>query len=324
MARRAGVSIATASRALSGRRRVTPDVADRVQRAAEELDYRPNTVAQALRGQSTRIVGMVVPGIGDPFFTQIVEAVEHDLAGSGRELLLCDSRHDPAIEARRVRALLERQVDGLVITPCDATASVPAVREAARSVPTVQMDRYVEGDVTDWVGVDDESGVNQAVAHLADRGARRVAFVGGAPAGSTARVRLEAFERAVAARPGVTVAARALGDFSVEHGRRAARELHASGDLPDAILCGNDQIAVGLLRELRAAGVRVPADVSVAGFDDIGYAALTDPPLTTVRQPVPQLATEAVRLLTAPPAPARPPCRIAVSPTLVIRASTSP
>jgi LacI family transcriptional regulator len=324
VARAAGVSVASASRALSGRRKVTPEIAERVARAAAELGYRPNAVAKALRDKTTGTIGVVVPGIGNPFWTTIVEAVEHELQNSGTDLLLCSSRSSPEIEARRIRTLLSRRVDGLIISPCDIEASVPAVLEAARQVPLVQVDRYIEGGGADWVGVDDEAGMAQAVEHVVAGGAGSVVFAGSRLMNSSARLRLSGFERA-AERAGVRTQEPLLGEFTLEWGIEAGRRLLADGPLPDAVICGNDEIAVGLVRSLRLGGARIPEDVSVVGFDDVGHATMCDPPLTTVRQPVAAMAAEAVRLLgqlrSAAPRAAQ---RVAIAPELVVRQTSRP
>ncbi|WP_329588975.1 LacI family DNA-binding transcriptional regulator [Nonomuraea sp. LP-02] len=324
VARAAGVSVASASRALSGRRRVTPEVAERVARAVAELGYQPNAIAKALRDQTTGTIGMVVPGIGNPFFTTIVEAVERELQNSGTDLLLCASQYSPQVEARRLETLLARRVDGLIISPCDIEASVPAVLDAARRVPLVQVDRYIEGGGADWVGVDDEAGVTLAAEHVIAGGARSVSFAGSRLVSSSARLRLSGFER-TAARAGVEVLPALLGEFTLEWGVEAGRRLLDTGRLPDAVVCANDEIAVGLVRSLRLGGVRVPEDVAVVGFDDVGHATMCDPPLSTVRQPVEEMAAEAVRLLgqvkAGDPRPAQ---RIAIAPRLVVRQTSRP
>lgn len=324
VARAAGVSVASASRALSGRRKVTPEVAARVTRAAAELGYQPNAVAKALRDQTTGTVGMVVPGIGNPFFTTMVEAVEHQLQETGRDLLLCASQYTPEIEARRLNTLLARRVDGLIISPCDFEASAPAVLNAARQVPLVQVDRYIEGGGADWVGVDDDAALAQAVDHVVAGGARSIVFVSSRLMNSSARLRLAGFQLATA-RAGVASETPLLGEFTLDWGFEAGRRLLADGALPDAVVCGNDEIAVGLLRALRLGGVQVPEEVSVVGFDDVGHATMCDPPLTTVRQPVEEMAAEVVRLLgqarVGDPRPAR---RLAIAPRLVVRETSRP
>ncbi|MCE5202819.1 MAG: LacI family transcriptional regulator [Actinomycetia bacterium] len=323
VAERAGVSVATASRVLTGSRPVSPELAERVIQATRELGYRHNAVARALRRGHTNAMGMVVPEIGNPFFPTIVEAVERRLQETGRDLFLCDAQQDPDLERRRVLALIGRQVDGLVIVPVSATASGASLAEAKGHTPLVQVDRYVEGVDTDWVGVDDTAGITMAVEHVVSCGARRLACVSATPDSSAGRRRLLGFQEAVMRLGLPTDGPPLLGSFTAEWGRVAAGRIVAEKHLPDAVVCGNDEIAVGVLGEFRRRGVRVPLDVLVTGFDDIRFAALADPPLTTVRQPHERIAEECIRLLDAriadPDAPIQ---RIALEPTLVVREST--
>jgi LacI family transcriptional regulator len=317
VAQHAGVSTATASRALSGRRRVAGDLVDRVQAAAAELGYRPNALASALRRQRTGTIGLVVPQISNPFFPAIIEAVERALQTQGVDLLLCDSQMSPEIERRRVRALLSRQVDGLLISPVSYTDSGAALSEASAATPVVQIDRFVDGHPAAWVGLDDAAGIEQVLDHVAACGARTTRFVSGAANSSSGVLRLEAY-RAANRRAGLRQAGRPmLGDFSREWGLRAAARLLDGDPLPDAVVCGDDEIALGVLAALHRAGRQVPGDVLVTGYDDIAMAALCDPPLTTARQPRELIAEEAVRLLAEPR-----PRRVALRPELVVREST--
>lgn len=333
VAARAGVSTATVSRALSGAKRVSPEVIDQVRRAAEELGYATNGIASALRRSRTDTVGMVVPSITNPFFTSLVEGVEHALQDSGRQLFLCSSRSDPAVEAQRLRSLVARQVDGIVISPVHGTASTAAVSWAAGELPLVQVDRYVTGVASDWVGVDDNAALRLVLEHLAGRGVRTAAFVSSQLTSSSTELRVAGFQEH-SARLGIQLVpgGMQLGEYSIEWGRTAMQRLLAApmpvgpmpaAPLPDAVICADDLIALGVLRACAAAGVRVPGDVLVTGFDDIPFAALSDPPLTTVRQPQVEIAAEAVRLLAdAERGTDRALTRLALRPSLVVRAST--
>ncbi|MBA8823618.1 LacI family transcriptional regulator [Saccharopolyspora lacisalsi] len=319
---RAGVSVATASRALSGQRGVRAENRDRVLAAARELDYEPNAVAAALRSRVTHTIGMIVPRISNPFFATLVEAVEGRLQDGRRSLLLAGSHYDPEVERQQVRSLLDRRVDALVAVPCHQHHSTETIGNAAERVPVTQLDLRVDGFHGDWVGVDNEAGVFQVVDHLAALGAHSLAFVGSHPSDSSAQARLDGYERA-AARHAHHSGPVLLGDFSKEWGRQAAEKLMDSEGLPDAVVCGNDTIALGVLAALIERGVRVPEEVMVTGFDDIPYAELSRPALTTVRQPQERLAAEAVRLLTSVmEGEQRPPQRIAVAPDLLVRGST--
>lgn len=324
VAARAGVSTATVSRALSGARPVSPDIAELVRRAAQELGYATNGIASALRRSRTDTVGMLVPSIANPFFTSLVESVEHALQRAGRQLFLCSSRSDWTLEAQRLRSLVAQQVDGIIISPVHGTDSSPAVARGAAELPLVQVDRYVAGVPSDWVGVDDEAGLCLVLEHLAARGARSAAFVSSRLTNSSTELRLAGFRRH-ADRLSIAVDEDhvLLGDYSIGWGQQAAGALLRAGGLPDAVVCADDLIALGVLQACRDAGVAVPGDVLVTGFDDIPFSTLSAPSLTTVRQPLDRIASEAVRLLErALGQEPSDPVRMALTPNLVVRAST--
>lgn len=292
----AGVSPATASRALSGHPSVNPEMARRVLKASHELGYSANVFARALRTQRTDTIGMVVPSISNPYFVVAVEAVEKVLADTDRSLILCDSRDSVATESARINLLVQRMVDGLLVIPVSTEGSAAALRTAACQVPLVQFDRFADGAGTDFVGSDDGAGIRQCIDHLRSRGCANVAYVGARPSTSTAAERLRAFLDHTADRP-VPDHWVQLDDFSAEWGRRAADAMLQAGPLPDGIVCGADVIAVSLLSTLRAASVDVPREVMVVSYDDSTLGSLTVPSLTSVRQPVASMAREAVRLL---------------------------
>ncbi|MFJ6661852.1 LacI family DNA-binding transcriptional regulator [Streptomyces sp. NPDC091377] len=341
VAKLAGVSTATVSRALSGSRPVGAGVKRRVQEAAEQLGYRHNVLAQALRTQRSRTIGMVVPQISNPFFPLLVEAVERRLQQDGIDLLLCDSHYDLDVEARRLRTLTDRHVDGIIISPLHATDSAPAIRTAAELVPVIQIDRQVEGLAGHWVGVDDAVGFSQLVDLLVARGRRRLVFVSSQLDNSSARDRAQTFEKSLA-RHGLEPAAPALlGRFDVSWGLEAAQRLvddfgdsRTSGHGPtggghggygvyggpDGVVCGDDLIALGVLRGMSRAGIAVPDEVAVTGFDDIAFAEISDPPLTTMRQQWDVMADECARLLKQDLTGGS--RRIAVAPLLQLRGST--
>lgn len=325
VAARVGVSTATVSRALSGAKPVSPALVEQVRKAAEELGYSGNGIASALRRSRTDTVGMVVPSITNPFFTSLVEGVEHALQDSGRQLFLCSSRSDPALEAQRLRSLVARQVDGIVISPVHGQESTPAVSWAAGELPLVQVDRYVTGVESDWVGVDDDAALRLVVEHLHTRGVRTAAFISSELTSSSTELRVAGFQEHTARLGiGLVPGGMLLGEYSIEWGRTAMQRVLAERPLPDAVVCADDLIALGVLQSCAAAGVRVPGDLLVTGFDDIPFAALSDPPLTTVRQPQVEIAAQAVRLLAhAERADDRPRMRLALQPSLVVRASTS-
>ena len=319
----AGVSPATAARALTGNERVDPVLAQRVTEASRLLGYTANVMARALRTQQTGTIGVVVPSITNPFFTGAVEALEGVLARSQRSLVLCDARNSAATEADRIEFLVGRMVDGLVVIPVSRSESARALNLAAAHGPVVQFDRFVPSTDTDFVGADNADGVRQMVEHVRALGARTLAYVGARPSSSSAAERLQAF-RTLAGRPAAGSRRwELLDDFTTEWGRTAGRQLLAAGPLPDAIVCGADLIAVGLMSELRDAKVAVPEDVMVVSYDDSMMGLITSPRLTSVRQPVELMAEEAIRLLgDRPDGTERPSRKSIFSPALMVREST--
>jgi LacI family transcriptional regulator len=324
VAARAGVSTSTASRALSGSPRVSPAARQAVLEASDRLGYRGDRIARALRTRRTGTVGMLVPDIANPFFAELIESVTRELEAVGIDLLLADSHGSVDGEARWLVGLSERRVDGLLVVPVHHHRSRAALARIGNGLPLVQIDREVDGLGADSVGVDNDRGLAEIIAHLAERDVRRVALVGGPESSSTGRGRSLAFERAVAGRPALSVCARECGDFSTAFGREATRRI-LRGARPDAIVCGSDIIALGVMAELRRRRIAVPGEVLVTGFDGIMMAELTEPALTTVVQPSDAIAAEACRLLElrlgGDDAPAR---HSLIAPRLAVRGSTRP
>lgn len=294
----AGVSTATVSRALSGVQTVDPELVERVRQSADRLGYRANRVARALRRQSTQTVGLVVPDITDPFYPAVVRAIERELRRTGLSLLLCDSGNDPEVEAELLRNLYDHQVDGLLVSACDRTASRPAVQLAASRTPLLQIDQRAVAELP-YVGVEQADAMRQVVEHLIGQGCRSFGYLGAGPETSAGQERLDGF--LAHAKPADPAAADRvqLGDVSVAWGYEATARLLADGPPPEAIVCASDLAAIGALQALRERGVGVPGDVAVTGFDDTVLAVACDPPLTSVRQPLEELGTQAVQELTA-------------------------
>lgn len=291
--------------------------------AAKRLGYRPNLIARGLRARTTGLVGIIIPGIGNPFFAGLVEALESALYDVGLDMILSDSRGTDTDEARRLRTLLDRQVDGLIMIPAGHHSSAPAMKRAHLSVPIVQIDRRVDGFPADYVGVDNAQGIRLTLEHLAGQSASTVAFVSDNTASSTGRSRFDAFRLTLPRTPGLEMGETLLGSFSIDFGKEAAKQLMRNPLLPDAVVCGSDLVALGVVREFRQSGIAIPETVKITGFDGILFSQLCDPPLTTVLQPVQSIATEAVRLLqsrmrgdqTAPR-------RSEIAPSLIVRHSS--
>ncbi|MEU6611628.1 LacI family DNA-binding transcriptional regulator [Streptomyces shenzhenensis] len=297
VARLAGVSTATVSRVLSGSASVSPETRSRVNAAASELGYRVNAAARALRRDRTSTVGIVVPELANPFFTALVEQLEQQVQGLGLSLHLSSSRTDPALEAERVRSFLAARVEVLIITPCHVELSAPILDEARAHVPVIQLDQFADGVETDWVGVAEDIGMRLVMEHLAAQGVERVSYVGARPSDSSSRARHQVARR-TARELGLELPDDRvlLGTFSAEWGRRAASQA-AGRELPEAIACGADVVALGILEGFDALGIRVPDDVLVTGFDDIPLSSHPRLSITTVRQPIDEIAQVAAAMI---------------------------
>lgn len=324
VAEHAGVSTATVSRALSGTRFVSPELRLAIKNTAEKLGYSGNTVASSLRSSRTNAVGMIVPEIANPFMTDLVQEVEQSLHLHGIQLLLCNSRQDPSRERAALTSLIGRRVDGLIICPVDATSSFAGVEAASHSLPVVQVDQRIEGLDADWVGVDDETAMRLVAEHLSSQGVTSAAFAGSKENDSSSKARLDAFLHHADAL-GIAVAKDNifLDRYSVDCGRESMERLIRSGPLPDALVCAADIIAIGVLQTCHAQKITVPDDLLITGFDDIDFANLCTPRLTTVRQPLKAIAKHAVDILRAHGEDDHAAVRLALAPTLVIRESSS-
>lgn len=322
VAAEAGVSVATVSRVLTGTRSVRRESQEAVLAAVAKLGYRPNQVGRALRRRETQVVGMVVPRVDNPFFPAVVQACEGYLRGQGYALLLSTSDDDPDIEQQRLEMLVDRQVDGLLVSPCRWSESVDAIAAVRRLVPLVQLDRTSEGWDGDFVGVDDGQGIALVVDHLLATGREKLAFVGSDEDNFSGKARHEAFLSRYGAAPHPHW--EELGSFSEDWGYAAGMRLLREAPRPDAVVCANDLIGIGVLRAAQELGLTVPDDVAISGYDGIDLARVCRPALTTVRQPVGELTSTAIDLLLERiREPQRPATRQLLPMSLVARESTS-
>jgi LacI family transcriptional regulator len=320
VARAAGLSVASVSRALSGARPVRPDVARRVAEAAEALGYRPDPVARALSIGSTSSIGLVVPDIMNPFFPALAAAVERALRSAGLSMLLMNAENDPDWEKRCISELLSRRIDGLLVSATHRTSSRQAIEEAARIVPVVQIDRfaspYVHRVVTDPVKT-----VRLCVDHMASQGCSTFAFVGAESSASPARARQRAFERLARALDPAVPARVLTSDFSVDWGYTAAKLIANRWPEVDAVVCANDLIALGVIQGSVDLGRDIPGDFSVTGCDDTFFSGISRPTVTSIAQPVSEMARTAIDLL-ARYGSETSPLSIKLAPELYVRGST--
>jgi LacI family transcriptional regulator len=293
VARRAKVSTATVSRTINNPSLVDPKTAKRVWKVIEEMDYYPNSQARSLVSGRSRILGLIVSDITNPFFPELIKGFEDVAIHHGYEILISSTNYDSARMAICVRRMLERKVEGVAIMTSEMDKHL-VDQFVHRKVPMVFLDVGPPGERTNNIVVDYAMGINEAVTHLLALGHRRIGFIGG-PAGlKSARIRRTAFLRSLG-HHGIDRDARLVdaGDHTVDGGLAAMTRMLDSKCCPTAVLASNDLTAIGMMRAVRRAGSIVPRDVSIVGFDDIRLAEFTEPPLTTVRLSRRELAERA-------------------------------
>jgi LacI family transcriptional regulator len=323
VARLAGVSTATVSRALNGTGRIAPATRTAIDAAVAQLEYRPNTIARSLVTKSTQTIALLLPDITNPFYAALVSGIQQYVLERDHTMLLCTTEGDPAQEERYLELLRAKQVDGALV---DGLVLPPEriARFVQEGFPIVCLDRDIQSASVPLVQVDNRYGARMATEYLLGLGHRRIAHVSGAES-RIADDRIAGYADALAAVGTVTNPALiANGGFTEAGGFEATRALLARSTKFTAVFAANDLSALGVLHALVGAGLRVPYDVSVVGFDDLPLSRFTTPPLTTVRQPAVEIAQHATRLLldlvSGIPVEQQ---RHLFAPTLTIRASAS-
>lgn len=292
----AQVSAATVSRVLNHHPDVDPVLADRVRVAVERLAYRPSGVARNLRRRRTTVLGMLVSDIRNPFFTDVVRGVEDIARGQGLSLILGNSDERLEKEAEYLELFLAERVAGVIVTPASEHGTDVGLL-VSRGVPVVAVDRLPPAAGIDSAVVDNVGGARDATLHLISQGFSRVACIVGPLDRSTAVGRLEGYRAAVRDSAAGYPPLVRQSDFTQKGGYDAALALLDSPHRPDALFVSNNLMTIGALAAIEEVGLRVPDDIGIVGFDDMPWAALLRPPLTTVAQPTYQLGEAAARLL---------------------------
>lgn len=324
VARLAKVSTATVSRTINHVPTVNAKMAKRVWEVVKDLNYLPNTQARALVSGRSRLLGLIVSEITNPFFPELIQGFEDVAVEQGYEILISSTNYDPERMKRCIRRMVERKAEGVAVMTFGIEE--PLLDQLAeRKVPLVFVDVGPDRPGISLLRVDYLQGIRQAVQHLAALGHSEIAFVSGPLRLHSPNSRLAAFHRAmlecgIALDPTRVVE----GDHTMEGGMAAAEKLLTQGKLPTAVICSNDMTAIGVLHEAYRKGLRVPDDLSVIGFDDIHITQMTIPPLTTIQMSCYELARAAVMALKAHvekvPEARR---EIPIETQLVVRESTS-
>jgi len=298
IAKQADVSHSTVSRALHGSRLIAEDTAERIRRTALDLGYLPSAAARSQKTNRSQALGVILSSVEDPFFGEILQGIEEVAQKSGYSLFMAASQHDPEREQAIVQAMSEHRVDGVII--CSASFKDEQQRQFhAYGVPIVVVNNQAAEDYRYSIYHDDVDGSRQITRHLLDLGHRRIAYLGNSSSGRTTLDRLSGFHQEMEAA-GLVVPPEFIHEISgggPKEGLLGLEHFLSLRDRPSALVCYNDMMAVGVLQGLQQAGIRVPEELSVTGFDNIVFSAFTSPPLTTFDQPKRFIGAEAARLI---------------------------
>jgi LacI family transcriptional regulator len=298
VARLAGVSITTVSHVVNSTRSVAPDTKAKVLDAIEHTGYTGDAIARSLVTGGTRSLGVAISLVANPYFAELLAAIEHETTLSGYTLVLADTHDEPEAEQSAVRTLRSRRVDGLILTPSPRASGTVLPELRRLGIPIVLLDRLTTSQDIDQVGPENVYATSGLVRHLAELGHRRIGMISGAPGLATSS------ERVLGYRLGLGRSRLTWDESLVASGESAAAPAAAAMDslldLPDpptAVIAGNNTMLSGVLHACRRRGVRVGADLAVVGYDEVEWADLLDPPITTVAQPIGEMGRTAVRLL---------------------------
>jgi LacI family transcriptional regulator len=326
VAARAGVSVATVSNSINRPDRVSPATRSRVLEVIDELGYVRSESARQLRAGQSRLVALLVLDMGNPFFVDVARGVEDAVRSENLGVMLCNSNQDESAEALYLSLFAEQRVRGVLVTPADVRGHNLDWFRGLR-IPYVLVDRVLDREEGCSVSVDDVAGGTLAVRHLLETGHRRIAYISGPAQLTQCRDRNIGARKALrdAGLPKNALTILEVQALDVASGRDAGSRLLGLPDRPTAVFCANDLLALGVLQAMFAAGVRVPEDMALVGYDDIEFAAAAAVPLTSVRQPAFRIGRTAAELLldeTGTHAQAHTHQRVVYQPELVVRRSS--
>jgi LacI family transcriptional regulator len=298
VARLARVSTATVSNVLNGTSFVSAPLRARVQEAVAELGFAPSRLARGLRMQSTRLIGVVVADITNPFFAEIVRRIGSAASALGYNVLLCEADHDPAKELAALQLLAAHQVEGVILAPTGPAAMYFGPPLAQFPKPIVMVDRFISEAPFDSVCIDNRRTGYEVTRHILSLGHTRIAAVAGWRHLANSTERVQGFRDALA-EAGVDAKAAEVvyADFRQDRAREISQDLLARARRPTALFVCNNEMVIGTMQAFSELGLACPEDISLAGIDDFAWAGVFSPRLTTARQPIAALADHAVRLL---------------------------
>jgi LacI family transcriptional regulator len=296
VAKAAGVAPITVSRVLNNSGYASEETRARVEAAVAALGYVPNTLARGLRSKRTHTLALVMTDITNPFFTMIARGVEDTASNSGYTVIFCNTDESEAEEEKYINILVQKQVDGVLLVPaCSNSKSVKFLQ--SNDIPVVLIDRSIPDRDTDLVRCNSEEGAYRLVRHLIELGHRQIVAITGPREVSTAQDRASGYWRAMREADLEHFMQIYFGPFTQDSGYELTGQALALDTRPTAIFGGNNFISIGVLKALRDAGLRVPDDVSVVGFDDLPASMVVDPILTVASQPTYEMGSKATELV---------------------------
>ena len=322
VAKVAGVSYATVSRALSGSPEVGESTRKRVVRICEEMGYTPNSVARSMVMKRTNIIGLIVTSIDNPFMSEMTAHLEIYARKCGYNLMVCNSSYDLDLEKQVFSLLMGRKVDGIIMIPI-GSESYDSLKTLTAQVPTVFISENMIDLPENYVSVDNTTGMQEATEYLYSLGHRRILYLGARDNSMTHKLRVDGYLdacRKLGIEPNVIRNTQARSSFQV--GYALAKEHFSKPFSETAILCAADALAIGVIQAAYEKGIRIPDDLSLMGFDNISFSALPPIDLTTVNQPKQELAISAMdMLLNRIKKPDAPHTKTILSPSLIVRNS---
>lgn len=327
IARKAGVSYATVSRALNNRPEVNEKTRREIQKLAEEMGYKPNALARSLVTRESKTLGLIIPDITNPFFPEVARGAEEAAAQAGYSIFLCNTNWEEEKERKYLALLEEKRVDGIILASVINDEQQMMEYLADSTVPLIMINRVLKNVHTHYVVIDNVRGAGLVMEHLIENGHRDIAFVGGLSHVEATRERLQGYKMMLGAyelpvKPELI----RLGSFRRESGYSNALELLKLSPRPTAIFAANDILALGVLQAAADLNLRVPGDLAVVGFDDIPFASYAEVSLTTVAQPKYAMGEMAAKILIEEikEGPSREKKKIILQPELVVRRSSMP
>lgn len=297
VAKAARVSVATVSALINGTATVSPELTARIEQVIRDIGYKRNAIARSLKMGTTRTIGLTVPHIANPFFTEVVSVIQQAFGRAGYAVMLCCTDEDLNNQDEQIRLLLDRMVDGLIVARVGDGTVLKQIVDAA-TVPVVLLDRICEGVDTDAVVLDNQTAVFDAISYLVSLGHRRIGYISGSFDISPMHGRKAGYRQALAAA-GVPFEDELVrhGNFHEIDGYNATMQLLSLRERPTAIFSANNPMVIGTMKAIRDIGLSCPEDVSVACFDDFPWSDVFRPQLTTVAQPVQAIGEQAANLL---------------------------